>query len=75
MNYKQLDRKASQLITKVQNRIDTKGAYENAGQNELRQFKDMLSKSDLTYQEKYQLEQMFNSRIDNLNYSNAYFGN
>lgn len=68
MNYKQLDRKASQLIAKVQNKINKSGAYENAGQNELRQFKDILSKSDLTYSEKWQLEQMFNSRIDNLNY-------
>lgn len=68
MNYKQLDRKASQLVTKVQNRIDTKGAYENAGQNELRQFEDMLSASDLTYQEKYQLKQMMISAIDNLRY-------
>lgn len=68
MNYKQLDHKASQLITKVQNKINETGAYENAGQNELRQFKDMLNKSDLTYPEKWQLEQMFNSKIDNLNY-------
>lgn len=69
MNYKQLDRKASQLITIVQNKINNSGAYENAGQDELRQFKDMLSKSSLTYSEKWQLEQMFNSRIDNLNYN------
>lgn len=68
MTYKQLDRKASQLVTKVQNRINTKGAYENAGQNELRQFEDMLSASDLMYQEKYQLKQMMISAIDNLRY-------
>lgn len=66
MTYMQLDRKASQLVTKVQNKIDRSGAFENAGQNELRQFEDMLSNSDLTYQEKYQLKQMMISRIDNL---------
>lgn len=66
MSYQQLDRKASELVTKVQNRIDRKGAYENAGQAELRQFEDMLAKSKLTYQEKYQLKQMMINRIDNL---------
>jgi len=68
MKYKQLDRKASQLVIKVQNRINTKGSYENAGQNELRQFQDLLSKSDLTYQEKHQLKQMMIVAIDNLKY-------
>lgn len=66
MTYKQLDRKSSALVTKVQNRIDRAGAYENAGQDELHQFEDMLSKSDLTYQEKYQLKTMMISAIDNL---------
>ena len=66
MTYKQLDRKASELVTKVQNRIDIKGSYENAGQDELRQFEDMLSKSNLTYQEKYQLKTMMSTSIDNL---------
>ena len=68
MTYKQLDKTASVLITKVQNRINTKGAYENAGQDELLQFSDMLSKSDLMYQEKHQLKQMMISAIDNLSY-------
>ena len=68
MTYKQLDRKASALVTKVQNRINTKGAYENAGQKELRQFEDMLSASDLMYQEKAQLKEMMINRIDNLSY-------
>ena len=72
MTYNQLDRKASTLVTKVQNRINTKGAYENAGQDELHQFEDMLSKSDLTYQEKYQLKQMMSMAIDNLDYSKGW---
>lgn len=68
MTYKQLDRKASELVTKVQNRINTKGAYENAGQNELRKFEDMVNASSLMFQEKYQLKQMMISAIDNLRY-------
>lgn len=68
MTYTQLDRKASVLVTKVQNRINTRGAYENAGQSELLQFEDLLSKSDLSYPEKYQLKQMMLLAIDNLNY-------
>lgn len=66
MNYKQLDRKASALVTKVQNRIDSKGAYENAGQKELREFETLVNASELTYPEKYQLKQMMMQRIDNL---------
>lgn len=68
MTYKQLDRKASQLVTKVQNRIDSKGAYENAGQTELRQFEDLVNASNLMFQEKFQLKQMMISAIDNLRY-------
>ena len=68
MTYTQLDRKASALVTKVQDRIDSKGAYENAGQDELRQFEDMVNSSDLMFQEKFQLKQMMISRIDNLRY-------
>lgn len=68
MNYKQLDRKASQLVTKVQNKINTKGAFENAGQKELIQFEDMVNASDLTYPEKFQLKQMMIQAIDNLSY-------
>lgn len=68
MNYKQLDRKASQLVTKVQNRIDRRGAYENAGQKELREFEDLVNASDLMFQEKFQLKQMMIQAIDNLRY-------
>lgn len=72
MNYRQLDRKASALVTRVQNKIDRSGAYENAGQDELRAFCDLLSTSDLTYPEKHQLKQMMISRIDNLDYSKGW---
>ena len=58
MNYKTLDRKASAVITKLQNEINRGKVYENQGQKELREFEDLLNKSDLTYQEKYQLKSM-----------------
>lgn len=70
MNYKQLDRKASALVTAVQNHIDTSGAYENAGQDELRKFTDMVNASNLTYPEKHQLKQMMIQRIENLRWHN-----
>lgn len=66
MTYKQLDRKASTIITKLQNEIASGNVYENQGQKELRQFEDIVRKSELTYQEKYQLISMLSTRIDNL---------
>ena len=66
MNYKTLDRKASAVITKLQNEINRGKVYENQGQKELREFEDLLNKSDLTYQEKYQLKSMLSQRIDGL---------
>jgi hypothetical protein len=68
--YKQLDNKASKIITKLQNKINSGKIYENQGQKELRQFKDLVSATDMTYPEKYQLTSMLSTRIDNLNYFN-----
>lgn len=69
MNYSQLDRKASALITRVQNRLDSRGAYENAGQKELRQFCDLVDTSNLGFGETVQLKQMMCLSVDNLRYS------
>lgn len=66
MTYNQLDRKASNILTKLRNEINSGKVYENQGQKELRQFEDLLSKSDLTYPEKYQLKSMLSNAIDNL---------
>lgn len=68
--YKKLDRKASNIITKLQNEIDSGNIYENQGQKELRQFKDEVDKhyEELTYPERFQLTEMLSTRIDNLNY-------
>lgn len=66
MEYKKLDRKASSILTKLQNRVNRYGYYENLGQNELRQFKDELQKTNLTYQEKLQLHSMLSTAIDTI---------
>ncbi len=66
MTHQQLDRKASAIITKLKNEVNRGDVYENQGQKELRQFTDLLNKSDLTYQEKYQLKSMLSTAIDNL---------
>lgn len=64
--YKQLDRKASAIVTKLRHKVATSGYYENLGQNELRDFKDLVSLSNLTYPEQYQLTSMLSATIDNI---------
>lgn len=68
--YNKLDRKAGAIVTKVQNRIDKHGAYENAGQDELREYCEEVHShwNELTYPERYQLTQMLSVRINNLRY-------
>ena len=61
---------ADRLVKKAQNIINTIGAYEDAGQSEVREFEDILSNSKgLTYKEKSDLLNYMNSRVDNLDYS------
>lgn len=66
MTYKQLDRKASAVMTKLQNEISKGKVYENQGQKELRQFEDLINASDLMFQEKLQLKTMLSQAIDGL---------
>lgn len=66
MTYKQLDRKASNIITKLRNEIASGNVYENQGQEELRKFEDTVNATDLMYQEKYQLKTMLSQAIDGL---------
>lgn len=68
MTYKQLDRKASAIITKLRDEIATKGYRENLGQDELRKFSDLVNKehATLTYPERHQLKSMLSMAIDNL---------
>ena len=43
--------------------------YENAGQKELRQFDDLLSKTDLSHSERSELVNYMSNKIDNLQYA------
>ena len=56
--YTKLDRKASNIVTKLQNYVTQYGYKENLGQKELRDFESEVRVSNLTYQEKYQLIHM-----------------
>lgn len=64
--YNIYDRKASSIVTMLQNRIAKTGYCENLGQNELRKFEDSLNKTQLTYPEKAQLTEMLSLTIDKL---------
>jgi hypothetical protein len=68
LTYKQLDAKASNIITKLKNEINSGNVYENQGQKELRQFTELVNKeyATLTHQERYQLTSMLSTSIDNL---------
>lgn len=59
--------KADRIIASVQRRIDTKGAYENAGQKEARKFQDEVT-SALPYSDVWPLIEYLDRRIDNLRY-------
>lgn len=60
-------KRAQKLIDKVQKRIKSRGAYENAGQNEIRQFTDTLPK-ELHYTERCELIKFIDDGMDNLEY-------
>lgn len=61
------ERKADSIIARVQKRINTSGAYENAGQREIRLFEDSLP-SFLHYTDECHLKDYINNGIDNLRY-------
>jgi hypothetical protein len=63
--YKRL---ADSTIKKVQDRIKLKGAYEDAGQNEIRKFMDKVGNSDLSYNAQAELQDYINELVDNLEY-------
>ena len=54
------------IIAKVQKRIDTEGAYENAGQEERRKYEDYLPFED--YEMRCDLLSYFDNKIDCLKY-------
>lgn len=65
-SYKQLDRKAGAIVTKLRNKVAKDGYYENLGQKELRDFESIVNLSNLTFQEKYQLKTMLSQAIDSI---------
>lgn len=68
LTYSQLDRKAADIVTKLNNEINSGVVYENQGQKELRQFEDLVNKqhATLSFQERYQLTSMLSKAIDGL---------
>jgi len=60
---------ADKIVAKVQDKIKTKGAYENAGQNERITFRSEIEKTKLSYQAKYKLYDYINDKIDKLDYN------
>ena len=64
--YKKLDYKASEIITKLKNYINKNGYYENLGVKEERNFCELVDKSNLSYMEKSQLKEMFDIALNNL---------
>lgn len=68
LTYMQLDRKAADIVTKLNNEINSGVVYENQGQKELRQFETLVNKqhATLSFQERYQLTSMLSKAIDGL---------
>lgn len=54
------------IISKIQERIYKKGAYENAGQKEYRQYMDSLALDD--YETRAFLSDYFQTKLNNLDY-------
>lgn len=66
--YKQFKELADAMIDSVQYKINHRGAYENAGQDEIREFMDGVSSEDFHYQQQCNLQDYINRRVDNLRY-------
>lgn len=69
--YKQYKELADEMVGKVQYIIDHRGAYENAGQDEIREFEDIVDRNMLdTAQQVFNLRDYINRKVDNLRYTN-----
>ena len=64
--YRQLDRQAGAIVTRLRNKVAKSGYYENLGQQELRAFSDKVNASGLDFQTRYQLETMLSNAIDSI---------
>ena len=67
--YKQLKELADEMVAKVQYVINHRGAYENAGQDEIREFEDIVRDCNFHYQQQCNLIDYINKGVDNLKYS------
>lgn len=65
---KKLFKQADKIAKNVQNRINTKGAYEDAGQREITLFMDKVRASDIHYSDQCTISEYINRLIDNLKY-------
>ena len=61
--------KADEMVAKVQYVINHRGAYENAGQDEIREFEDIVRDCNFHYQQQCNLIDYINKGVDNLKYS------
>jgi len=59
---------ADKMIGKVQNKIKAQGAYENAGQDEIRHFMEMVRNKIDDYQVQCALKDYIIKLVDNLKY-------
>jgi hypothetical protein len=57
--------KADKIFEKVQERINKKGAYENAGQDEIRKYEEEVSRNISDFQTRCRLSEYINNKIDN----------
>lgn len=58
-------KKADKIFQQVQNKINKKGSYENAGQDEIRKYEEEVSRNISDFQIKRRLSEYINNKIDN----------
>lgn len=67
--YKQYKELADEMVARVQYIINHRGAYENAGQDEIREFESIVDRRWLdTAQQVFNLRDYINRKVDNLKY-------
>lgn len=66
--YKQCKELADSMVGSVQYVINHRGAYENAGQDEIREFEGIIGDIRFNYQQQCNLKDYINRKVDNLKY-------
>ena len=62
---KSFKKKADKIFQKVQDKINKKGSYENAGQSEIREYEEEVSRNVSDFQTRCRLSEYINNKIDN----------